>query len=372
MSHKKKLWVDDSPPESLKQIYESFSHQLKNFKQKLDDYDLKYKINEHNRFKTMTGLSTSLTRLKHLAGISQLNSNYTIVHLIKIINYNIKINKEERMKQIQEEAMNRELSFSDTESISSEHKEELDEEEDEERLKQELKTFFNFSNKISKVIREKQEENRLNEYLNLDKKKYDPLITPLLTSIKRNFVKITPQDEQDLDILIHLLDNTFEAMTVDYKNLIDSIEILNATSEKYFLSFYTKICEDLSVLEREPASEVSIKILEFFDQVIKYDTKRLFYAKMVKKNLYNLRNIRKCFDNGGLLMKHLSEQSRKLNDRFDLDQLQVVLIIPEHSFLLNNCIKILNEWISYDSEYAMLVESDMKVVEKQKKILTLS
>ncbi|CAF1124829.1 unnamed protein product [Brachionus calyciflorus] len=368
-----KLWLDQRPPESLREIYNSCLLRLKEIKTNLDELDFKYSIDEANRFKTFSNLSLRLNRIRQLAGIANLKNQKSILEVIKIVNYNIKKNNEEQLRTIQKETLNRQISIeSDNESTQSDSKDSDDDYSDDEHLKQDLKTFFNFSNKISKVIREKQEEARINEFLNIDKKKYDNLISPLLNSIKRNFIQIDQESLVDLDCLINIQDLTLQAINTEYSQIIELIEQINSLCDKYLLSFYEKTIEDLSILDKEPQLEHSKKLLKNFEQILKYDQKKNSIFKTIKKNLHNLKNLYLLFseeNSNGILSKNLSDFSKNLSKRFDLDDVQVVLLIPEFSYLLNDCVILLREWINYDSQYSGLIENDMKIFDRKKRDL---
>ncbi|RNA26449.1 hypothetical protein BpHYR1_003681 [Brachionus plicatilis] len=347
----KNLWLDTKPAVSLGQIYQSCLARLKDIKTKLDLLDTKYQIDEQNRFRTLSTLSASLKRVRQLVGIADIKSKRDIVDIIKVINQNIKINNEEKEKEMQREALNRQILIQEVTD---------DPEESEEKLKQELRAFFIFSNKLTKIIREKQEEN--SQLNNLDKKKFDPLITPLLSGIRKNYIKISQQDELDLESLISVLDQSETALEQDYKELIDSMEIIAFTCHKYLLSFY----QEGSHIE----SKMVGKLSDLLEQVVKYDSKKSWLFKYTKKYINYLRNIHHSFsDPNGVSLKQFSDTGHKISARFDLDHLQVLLIIPENSYLLNECVKMLREWIEYDSLYAKMVENDIMEIEKKRKAL---
>lgn len=345
------LWLDKKPAESLGQIYQSCSTRLKNIKLRIDQLDQKYKIDEQNQFKTMSSLSASLNRLRELVGIAEIKSKQNIIDIVKVVNHNIKITCQEKEKEIQREAFNREI-------LMQEARDQL--EEDEEKLKKELRDFFNFSNKLSKIIREKQEEN--NQLNNLDKKKFDPVITPLLSELEKKYIKISQQDKLDLDMLIFVCDQIDSALDQDYKELIDSMELIAFTCQKYLLSFY----QESSNIE----SKMVGKLSDLLEQVVKYDVKKNSIFKYTKKYIDKLRKIHQSFnEQNGLFLKQFSENGKTLSSRFDVDKVQILLIIPENSFLLNECVKLLQEWIEYDSLYVKMIENDIIEIEKKRKTL---
>ena len=347
-------WLDKKPPKSLTHIYQSCLEGLQDIQTKLDLLEKKFKIDEPNRFRTLASFSASLDRVRNLVGIAEIRSKRDIIHIIKVINYNIKITNQEKQNELRREAFKREV-------LIQEARDEP-EEDDDEKLKKELRVFFSFSNRLAKVIREKQEESK--QLYKLDKKKFDPLITPLISGIKKKFIKISQQDELDLDVLILVLDQIETALNQDYKELIDSVECIAFTSKKYLLSFY----QQSDNIHQE--SKMVGKLSDLLDQVVKYDSKKNWLFKYSQKYINYLRNIKLSFsDFDGVLMKQFSDAGHKLSARFDLDQLQVLLIIPENNHLLNECVKMLREWIEYDSLYTNMVESDIIEIEKKRKIL---
>lgn len=69
----------------------------------------------------------------------------------------------------------------------------------------------------------------------------------------------------------------------------------------------------------------------------------------------------------GIPLKEFSEEIKKLANRFECEDLQLILIIPEMSVELNKCITLLNDWLQLDKTYVEYVLNDLEQIDKQRK-----
>ena len=102
---------------------------------------------------------------------------------------------------------------------------------------------------------------------------------------------------------------------------------------------------------------------------VKYDKRRFQFINSLKRSLRNIKDIGFKFDHessNGISLNDLSHDGIKLSKRFDTDTVQVVCIFPDLSFQLNKCIRVLEDWLSYDQEYSDLILADTKEIDRRK------
>jgi hypothetical protein len=248
--------------------------------------------------------------------------------------------------------------------------EEYDEEAEKKRKEKALKktVSINISQSLNYITKKKKPTVEKD----IDQITSDDLITPLLKAAKRNFIPVNKETECDSQILDNVFKKTIEFLK-DFSHLIDNIEIINQTCDKYFCSF---IEESYDSFQEEEAIGLSRKNFDLskslLDSALKYQERRKKYFKLIRKNIKNLRILTEKFDDGtteGVGVDDFSEETKKLSDRYDCDLIQLILIIPDNSLLLRSCIHTIREWIDYDRSYPSYILSDMKETDKKKKNL---
>lgn len=390
-SKKSNIWLDQYPPSSNTQIYTSCTTKLSEAKANLEQLDQFYKINDMNLFDTMTRYARHLSRLRVIIGISEIKSYRSISDLIKIINNNIKnfdtVDKEQKLQKehtsLSRIASTKSLELAQevksTDNLQAinkleQSKEDISDTESEIKSnKKENIPSLNFSSTLNYVVRKKPHTIPI-------LKRDDSIISPILIATKRNFIRVDKQTEEDLSVLVDVVEKTLTAMSEKYSVIIKDIENICSICEKYMLSFYEQSLKDLFKLnglndsyEQDERMNDNLKKYEsLLDTVIKYDEKRNFFINFVYKSMRNLNNVSKNFNDGtinGVYLKQFSEETQKLSKRFDLDYLQVLLIIPEYSKVLNKCVSYLKDWIEYDKEYPGFILNDLKSIDKKNKSL---
>ena len=277
ITHSEKIWKQDQPPENIEIVYKWFRAKQKLVQTKLDQLDAYYKIDEQNRFKTLTKYSTHLNRIKSFIGISELKSAKTMHQVHQLIKFNQMRYKLAELKEAQKnlEAPHNEIISIDNKpkqlklppivpkSASTDKKNENT--TDENQLLKNMPVVLPVAEDVKKEeineetvlteidddrlvdgnqidsqnlkLVENKQESREDAEERIRMIKSDPVITPILDAIRRNLIKIGPQEEIDAEVLKEVLDTTLEAVHEKYPPLIEQVEELCEIFERYFLSF---------------------------------------------------------------------------------------------------------------------------------------
>lgn len=317
-----------------------------------------------------------------LPDINQKDDTESIVSSENIPNVNNEANQNQQQQvqqeplqsQVKEEPVKKDSQTqpqqTEVPKIEEPIEDEYDEEAERKRKEKAIKkpVGINISQSLNYVTKKKKPAVEID----IDQITSDELITPLLKAAKRNFIPVNKETEYDTQILDNVFKKTIQHLK-DFSHLIDHIEIINQTCDKYFCSFveesYDSFQEDEAIGLSRKNFELSKSLL---DSALKYQERRKKYFKLIRKNIKNLRLLAEKFDDGtteGVVVDDFSEETKKLSDRYDCDLIQVILIIPDHSLLLRSCIHTLREWIDYDRSYPSYILSDMKETDKKKKNL---
>ena len=230
-----------------------------------------------------------------------------------------------------------------------------------------------------------QQLQKINTKLKIEKikpvfqKTTDSFIEQVLKETKaKSMLSVSKEHLEELDIFEELTERINEAMSDKFVVLMREIDSVCDTCNKYFLSFLFSVVQNFTaqtVKNDDYKIDANFRfennrIDVLLNSAIKYDNKRLFYWDLIKKSLDNLRILHENFDDDtyeGVSLDDFTPDTQRLCQRFDAHLVPIILIIPEYSNVLKQCIRILNEWLEYDREYAMLIEVDLKELEQRKK-----
>lgn len=412
----KKLWTDTTPPDSIEEIYKSCEYRMSQLEKKINEYDLLYKIDEPNLFQTTNYYSIHLTRLRVFMGLAEIKSAKTITDILRIINYNLRmIRKENKLRSQQALSLPNLIKDKESEETSQEPKESLstqakienspvklpdiNQKEEESKANSNLKSILAAVNPPATVnnainskpdnesehlsddedqekSKEKEQPKSILHISNSDLLNYvmkkrppppplesiknDPVINPLIVSLKKNYMIITREAELDSSILSEYFETIMNAMDTRYSELLSEIESLCNLFEKYFQSFLQNNFDDLRqtyekdrlVKKKQTINHKNLtQTEELMDSAFEYNSKIKEYMAKIHSSIRALRRLKRKFDDGttnGVYVKDFSSQSQNLSMRYECDLVPVVLILFEHSTQLKACLKLLKEWLAYD------------------------
>lgn len=252
-------------------------------------------------------------------------------------------------------------------------------------LKQQQPIGINISQSLSYLSKNKKKQVEID----IDQITSDEQISPLLKQVKRKYIKVTEDTKHDLDVMEQVFASTEEFLKTFAVRVLNQVEVLNSTCDKYFWSFIEESFDSFHENKTLGLSDKSFEqSKQLLDSALKYQQKRKVYFKSLRRILKALRYLNEKFHDqttkdaedewidreddprrSGLSLQMFSDETRLLSDRYDCDLIQLILIIPEHSSLVKQCLQTFREWLDYDRSYASYILSDMKETDRKKKNL---